>query len=64
MSNRIIKRLMEMNPGTKEEDYLVRADGRVEWRCSHGIGHTVYASPFSDFIHGCDRCCKNIKVIK
>jgi len=41
----------------KEEELLVRADGRVEWQCSHGIGHTIYAPPFSDFVHCCDRCC-------
>lgn len=43
-----------------------REDGRIEWVCSHGIGHTVY-NPFSNskygFVHGCDGCCNDIDVI-
>ena len=34
-----------------------REDGRIEWVCKHGIGHTVYYPEWSDGVHGCDRCC-------
>ncbi len=34
-----------------------RADGRLEWHCEHGVGHTIYAPKGSDFVHGCDGCC-------
>lgn len=43
-----------------------RADGRIEWVCSHGIGHTVYAPKSMGkygFIHGCDGCCNKINTI-
>ena len=36
---------------------LKRADGRIEWVCDHGVGHTVYAPFGGDFVHGCDGCC-------
>ena len=45
---------------------LHRGDGRVEWMCSHGVGHTVGVIPGkfnieswgkSWGIHGCDGCC-------
>jgi len=41
--------------------YLNRMDGRVERICEHGVGHTVYAPEGSDYIHGCDGCCKGYK---
>ena len=51
----------------------IREDGRVEWTCKHGIGHTI-AIPYklvtlvrerinrkgeqdAQFSHGCDGCC-------
>ena len=44
-----------------------RADGRVEWVCDHGIGHTIAVptnwprpdkgKPDYRYIHGCDGCC-------
>lgn len=43
-----------------------REDGRVEWLCSHGIGHTIYNPNDKGtyaFVHGCDGCCNNIEVI-
>ena len=52
-------------------DYLVeiglwgkcqmRADGRIECVCDHGVGHTICASKKvgrAGYIHGCDGCCK------
>ncbi len=62
--NKIIK-----IPMTKEEiakKYNVdinhlnkRIDGRIEWICEHGVGHTIY-SPNGNYIHGCDGCCKKL----
>lgn len=42
-----------------------RSDGRVEWFCNHGVGHTV-AVPIAQAMgaawwsHGCDGCCGKI----
>ena len=39
-------------------------DGRLEYFCKHGVGHTIYA-PFNssvDFIPGCDGCCEDLDV--
>jgi hypothetical protein len=43
-----------------------RADGRLEWVCDHGIGHTIdvpeeYAHINTWWIHGCDGCCKGVR---
>ena len=42
-----------------------RADGRVEWICEHGIGHTMhvpekYKDDWAWWVHGCDGCCEEI----
>lgn len=42
---------------------LVRADGRIERHCEHGVGHTVghirgYITEDWETVHGCDGCCK------
>ena len=42
--------------GKPEEEFYLRADGRVEWICKHGVGHTVYGYS----IHGCDGCCDKL----
>lgn len=45
---------------------LIRADGRIERLCEHGVGHTVGFLPdtpaarWADntvWVHGCDGCC-------
>lgn len=43
---------------------LWRADGKLEWMCEHGVGHTVWHPEGFDFMHGCDGCCKDVKVLK
>ena len=47
------------------EDLQTRLDGRVEWVCEHGVGHTIY-NPNNwgkySYTHGCDGCCNNIKL--
>lgn len=40
-----------------------RMDGRLEWVCKHGVGHTIYVPPEHEndeawWAHGCDGCCK------
>lgn len=45
--------------GVALEDLQYRADGRIEWVCEHGVGHTIY-SPNGDYIHGCDGCCSRL----
>ena len=40
----------------------IREDGRVEWVCEHGIGHTIsvpkkYKDDWAWWSHGCDGCC-------
>lgn len=45
----------------KKEDLNYRADGRIEWLCEHGVGHTVFAPVDMDFVHGCDGCCKDLE---
>ena len=42
----------------------IRLDGRIEWTCKHGIGHTVgHVNPAQEVgdygIHGCDGCCSD-----
>lgn len=35
---------------------LVRADGRIEYVCKHGVGHPIYETGINA-VHGCDGCC-------
>ena len=46
----------------------IREDGRVEWVCKHGVGHTIsvpkeYEYESAWWSHGCDGCCTDIKPI-
>ena len=45
------------------DEYIRRADGRVEQICEHDVGHTVYDSTLAPWmlIHGCDGCCAKVK---
>ena len=43
-------------------ELIDRADGRIERKCSHGVGHTIFAPRAmgkAGFVHGCDGCCSN-----
>ena len=42
-----------------KKDLIRRVDGRIEWVCEHGIGHTLF-SPKEDYAHCCDGCCKKL----
>lgn len=54
------------------ESLQYRMDGRIEWVCEHGCGHTVFAPKvkqddgtyYENYLHGCDGCCKDIKRFK
>ncbi len=58
----IIQKILEENPDFERENLTVRLDGRIEYGCEHGVGHTVY-SPNNDYVHGCDRCCEGYTII-
>jgi len=45
------------------EEFLTRLDGRIEWLCKHGMGHTVWFPKESSEVHGCDGCCKELKEV-
>lgn len=44
--------------------YQKREDGRIEWICKHGVGHTIdapekYKKELGSYwnVHGCCGCC-------
>ena len=39
-----------------------RADGRIEWYCEHGVGHTIWFPEGNSGIHGCCGCCSKITI--
>ena len=47
-----------------------RLDGRLEWMCEHGVGHTVFAPKIrqddgtihQNWIHDCDGCCSGLEI--
>jgi len=42
--------------------FIKRADGCVDWTCSHGIRHTVFNPNTLNNSHICpDGCCKELK---
>lgn len=68
MSNNIIKQLeKDIKITPIEKNIQMRGDGRLEWICKHGIGHTIAVPtnwpkpsdgrPDWRYIHGCDGCC-------
>lgn len=76
-NEQIVKQIIELNNHLEltPDNFLVRADGRIEYICHHGVGHPVYSPKDRecDFIHGCcgveDKdghlvsCCSNIKTL-
>jgi len=45
----------------KKEELNYRSDGRLEWVCKHGIGHTIWYPKkmgSAGGVHGCDGCCR------
>ncbi len=52
----------------KKEDLYQRMDGRIEWICKHGTGHTIkvpkeYEKINAWWVHACDGCCKKFGTI-
>ena len=46
--------------------YCFRMDGRVEFICEHGIGHTIhvpekYTKDWAWWSHGCCGCCSGVR---
>lgn len=56
----IKKFIRENNIKNPDSKLSFRSDGRIEWICEHGIGHTIF-SENNNFVHGCDGCCSKIK---
>jgi hypothetical protein len=59
---KFVKEFCKLNKCT-EDDIIYRMDGRVEWVCEDGIGHTIYSLD-NNFVHGCDGCCSKLKFPK
>ena len=49
--------------GRPTSEFYKRLDGRIEWICEHGVGHTVWHPEGLDASHGCDGCCNNLKEV-
>lgn len=59
----IIEYIISLNPHLDGiGKWIARADGRIEWVCPHGVGHTAY-SPNGDYVHGCDGCCETFGLV-
>jgi len=51
---------------TESKDTIRRADGRIEWICEHGVGHTIEVPKGKEdseawWSHGCDGCCGKLR---
>ena len=57
-------KFLKLNPDVKREKLTWRLDGRLEWRCKDGVGHTIFSPKENDYTHGCDGCCRLIKIPK
>jgi len=61
-SLKIEDKFLEANPGVLRRSLAWRMDGRLEWTCKHGVGHTIFAPHGLDYVHGCNGNCKKIKI--
>lgn len=55
-----------------KREFFVRSDGRLEWTCEHGVGHTVGIPEKTEngvdidpehyawWSHGCEGCCSTL----
>lgn len=59
---KIMEEFLKLNPNVNARELLWRMDGRLEWVCEHGVGHTVYEPSGKGFIHGCDGCCDKVEI--
>jgi len=62
---KIIQKVLELNPWMKVEDLRWRVYAQLEWICPHGVGHYVF-SPDNFYTHGCcsKRCCSKLIVFE
>ena len=52
-------------------EFTIRADGRIELYCEHGVGHPsprltkLWRGVWNQYdgIHGCDGCCSKIQLV-
>lgn len=44
-----------------EKEFLRRLDGRIEWVCEHGVGHTIWYPTHMDNVHTCCGCCERLE---
>ena len=58
----IVDKILETNPDFDRENITIRLDGRIEYGCEHGVGHTIY-SPNGDYLHGCEGCCDKYTIL-
>ncbi len=54
--------MLKLDPEMDTKNLIYRADGRIEYSCEHGVGHTIY-SPTGDYVHGCDGCCREYNIL-
>lgn len=59
MKNNLNPKIKEMSEKYNKpyDQFLMRMDGRCEWLCQHGVGHTVWYPKGSSGSHGCCGCC-------
>jgi hypothetical protein len=53
----------------KKIKITTRADGRKEWTCKHGVGHTIfvpeiYRDQEAWWMHGCCGCCSVVEFLE
>jgi len=61
---KLLDKFIELNPDTKDDQFIYRDDREcIEWLCKHKIGHPIWDAN-DDYVHGCDGCCKNLKMVK
>jgi len=51
-----------LNPETKDDQFICRPSGVIEWVCKHGVGHPIDAN-IHNGIHGCDGCCVHNRMV-
>lgn len=58
----IENKFLKANPKIDRKKLNWRLDGRLEWLDDIGVGHTVFAPDGSDYNHGCNGLCRNVKM--
>lgn len=45
------------------KEFHRRLDGRIEWICEHGCGHTIWYPKGNSGTHCCCGCCSRLKEV-